>query len=371
MTEALGLYIHVPFCKRKCNYCDFFSVCDFGYAERYVQVLVREIKSYKREPRLELSSVFFGGGTPTLLSGKQIEAIMLSVRESFNVSPNAEITTEANPGTVDREKLSHLYSLGFNRISFGLQSIHENELKILGRIHTFDEFLTSYNMARSVGFSNINVDLMYGIPCQTAESLRQTLERVIALSPEHISAYGLIIEPGTPFFERKDELHLPSEDEERAMYDECVMTLDGAGYSHYEISNYAKPGFECRHNLVYWRNGEYIGVGADATSYFQRIRFSNTRSFSEYFSNECEKYRRSEPSNDADVRYEYAMMRLRLKEGMSLSEYKKLFGLDFLSGKEELINKLLENGYISLRNGSISLTDSGMYVSNSILVELL
>jgi len=373
MITDRGLYIHVPFCKKKCNYCDFCSL-PAQSRERigeYVERLVLEMQKYKRENRVKISTVYFGGGTPTLLEISEYEKILNAAKECFDIKDGAEITTELNPGTVTKEKLQSLKKLGVNRLSIGLQSIHENELKRLGRIHSFEDFLKVYQDARALGFSNVSVDLMYGIPEQTLESFKQTLNRIIELSPEHISAYGLIIEEGTPFYEQKESLNLPSADTECDMYEICCRQLRDAGYNHYEISNYSKHGFESKHNLLYWRNMEYIGIGASAYSYFGGKRYGNTRVLHEYFSENYEKYICYDEQDEPTRRFEYAMMRLRLREGLSLSEYESLFGTSFVSGKEDFICKLSEQGLVRFEDDRLSLTDKGMYVSNSILTELL
>ena len=373
MITDRGLYIHVPFCVKKCNYCDFCSQggADEDLVNGYVDALICEIESYREENRIPVFTVFFGGGTPSLLSSEHIGKIMNSLREVFDLSRCEEITLEVNPGTVSYDKLSRLRNLGINRLSIGLQSVHENELKKLGRIHSFEDFLRTYRDARRLGFDNINVDLMYGIPYQTKESFKETLLTVTALSPEHISAYGLIVEEGTPFFNEADSLPLPTADDECDMYEICIKALADFGYYHYEISNYSKPGYECRHNLLYWRDMEYIGVGASAYSYFRGIRYGNTRNLVEYINSPHDAIEYREVIDKENEMTEYAMMRLRLCEGISLSSYKNKFGADFLFGKQELLIRLCEGGFITLSNDRISLTDKGMYVSNSIISELL
>ncbi len=369
-TDSLGLYVHIPYCVRKCNYCDFCSLPN-GRGEvpkEYINALCDEISSYKGKVCRSLDTVYFGGGTPSLLTSEQISEIMSVLRSSFEISDGAELTFEANPGTVNQDNAQAFKSAGFNRASLGLQSIHENEMKKLGRIHNFQDFLKTYSLLRSSGFDNINVDLMYGIPYQTKDSFRQTLEKVIELSPEHISSYGLIIEEGTPFYSEKDSLLIPTQDDECDMYDLACKILANAGYEHYEISNYAKAGRRSRHNLLYWNFKDYIGVGAAAHSFLSGKRFYNTSDVSEYIrgsSLHCYE------ENDADSAYEYAMLKLRLKDGFLLSEYESRFGTHFLSGKEDVIDALVKAGLIIIDNGRISLTERGFYVSNSILTEIL
>ncbi len=371
-TDGRGLYIHVPFCVRKCNYCDFcsFGISEIAWREKYIDRLCTEIESYKGQD-ITIDSVFFGGGTPSLLTPDEFRRIVCTVRECFVVSPLAEFTVEANPKTLDEKKLLNFVECGVNRLSIGLQSIHENELKILGRIHNFEGFLESYNLARRCGIKNLNVDLMYGIPEQTMDSFEKTLKKIIKLSPEHISLYGLILEEGTPFFKMKEDLPLPSEDTECDMYYLAAKMMADSGYSHYEISNYARPGLECRHNLKYWHCDEYIGVGVSAYSYFGGCRFGNTDDIDEYLSSPCTKYDYRERLDVDSLAYEYVMLGLRLAEGISLDEYKYRFGRDFLSGREKIIDDLKVGGYLSVDNGRIRLTEKGFYVSNSILTELI
>ena len=371
-TKPVGIYIHIPFCKRKCNYCDFCSeAADEAKIERYTDTLCEEITAYKDGKSISVDTVFFGGGTPSVLSPRLFGKIISSLRKSFDILPGAEITAEVNPGTVTEEKARAFFECGVNRISIGVQSIHENELKKLGRIHNFDEFLDTYNLFKMVGIENLSVDLMYGIPEQTLFSFEKTLEEIIALSPNHISCYGLIIEEGTPFFEKRDELDLPSEDEEYAMYSLAHKMLSEHGYRHYEISNYAKQGFYSRHNLKYWHNEEYIGFGISAHSYFLGKRFYNTSDFDEYFSLDSAKYRKEEREEVGTDPFEYAMLALRLEDGFMLDEYEKLFGKSFINGNEEKIKSFAERGLLKVNNGRISLTHEGFYLSNLILSELL
>ncbi len=277
--KPLELYIHIPFCIRKCAYCDFLSApAAPEVQEAYVGQLLQEIAASKKLPEdYEAVTVFFGGGTPGILKGELLCSILRALRDRFSVREDAEITVEANPGTVNRDKLVQYREAGVNRISLGLQSADNQELKLLGRIHTWEQFLESFQLARETGFRNINVDLMSALPGQTTESVHRTLERVLALSPEHISAYSLILEEGTPFYKRYEghpEL-LPSEEEERQMYYDTRDRLCACGYEHYEISNFAKPGYACRHNLGYWERTDYKGFGLGAASLLENVRYTN------------------------------------------------------------------------------------------------
>ena len=371
-TDGRGLYVHIPFCVRKCNYCDFcsFNLSDVDWRGKYIDALCAEIDSYKGR-NIAIDTIFFGGGTPSLLTPAEFERIWGVLKESFVILPCAEFTVEANPKTLDGEKLSAYKSCGVNRLSIGLQSIHGNELKILGRIHNFDEFLDSYSLARECGIDNINIDLMYGIPEQTMDSFRETLRQVLALKPEHISLYGLILEEGTPLFNKKEDITFPTEDTECDMYYLAARELASAGYSHYEISNYASADRECRHNLKYWRCEEYIGVGLSAYSYFDGRRFGNTENIKEYLSSDCEKYSYEEKVDKEIEAYEYVMLGLRLAEGFSLSDYRRRFSRDFCDGRAQIIDGFIKAEYMSIDNDRIRLTDRGFYVSNSILTELI
>ena len=371
-AKPIGLYVHIPFCLKKCAYCDFCSFinADFPQKAEYVDALCREIDSYLGK-EISLDSIFFGGGTPSLLSGEEFSKIASHIREAFTLSDDLEFTVEANPKTLTREKLIAYMNEGVNRISLGLQSANSNELSALGRIHSYEEFVESYMLVRDVGIDNLNVDLMYGIPEQTADSFKATLEKVCALSPEHISVYGLILEEGTPLYKSVDKYRMPTEDEECDMYYLAADFLRAKGYSHYEISNYAKVGRECRHNLKYWRCEEYIGVGLAAYSYFDGKRYGNTTDREVYLSTPSEIIIYEEKSTPESEAYEFVMLGLRLLRGISLSEYKTKFGVDFVTGREEKIQNLLELGYISLTKDNLSLTERGFYVSNSILTSLL
>ena len=284
--KKLGIYIHIPFCKKKCHYCDFISFAGKQeLIEQYINSLKREIENYKTNKKEYLiETIYFGGGTPSYIASKYIIGILQELKQKFNISKNAEITIEANPGTVDEQKLYDYYNAGINRISFGLQSTKSELLKLVGRIHTYSSFLDAYNLARKVGFKNINVDLMIGLPVQTLEDIEKDIEKVIELKPEHISVYSLIVEEGT-IIEQKiknKEIYLPSENLERKMYWKVKEKLQENGYQHYEISNFAKKGFESKHNMSCWNQEEYIGFGLAAHSYIDNKRYSNTENLEDY-----------------------------------------------------------------------------------------
>ena len=285
MKKDIGLYIHIPFCKKKCSYCDFVSFSDKdSLIEKYKEAVIKEIKN-KDISKYKINTIYIGGGTPSILESRDILDIINEVKEY--ISENTEITIEINPGTADKEKLKKYKEIGINRLSIGLQSADNNILKEIGRIHTFEEFLNIYNLARKVGFNNINVDLMLGLPSQTIEILEESVRKIIKLNPEHISIYSLILEENTRMWDmvNKGILKLPSEDIEREMYWKVKNMLESDGYIHYEISNFAKKGYESRHNSDCWEQKEYIGVGLAAHSYLNKIRFSNTSNLEEYINN--------------------------------------------------------------------------------------
>ena len=370
-TDPIGLYVHIPFCVRKCNYCDFCSFPDNAQLrENYVASLISEIESYRSAPRIKIDTVFFGGGTPSLLSGEQFSAVVKAIRKSFCLCENYEFTVEVNPGTVNEAILRVFKDSGVNRLSIGFQSMHDNEQKILGRIHNYNDFYEAFALARSLGFDNVNVDVMYGIPEQTADSFEQTLLAVTDLSPEHISCYGLIIEEGTPFCEMKESLRLPDEDTECSMYEEASRLLSKKGYEHYEISNYSKRGRQCRHNLKYWRDEDYIGVGLAAHSYYRGERLYNTESFGEYLGKTRAQYQYSERTPGKDA-FEYVMLALRLREGLSLIKYEGIFGVSFLQGRERILEKYKKLGLLEVTKTSVRLTEKGFYLSNTVISDLV
>ena len=322
--KELELYLHIPFCVKKCNYCDFFSASGSEEEqEAYVQAMVQEIHRYQEKFRsYEVKTIFFGGGTPSLLSGSQAERIFRSLHDSFEIARDAEITMEMNPGTVDLQKLKQYKEIGVNRLSIGLQSAQNRELKMLGRIHTFEDFLETWKEVEKAGFENRNIDLMSALPGQKLETWEDTLRKVLALQPEHISAYSLILEEGTPFYNwyesgRFDagDWELPSEEEEYTMGERTIQILQEAGMHRYEISNYAKPGKECRHNLGYWNRTEYLGIGAGSSSLIGETRFNRIRDRKEY----VEMIHRGEA---VDTEQEFLSKESQMEEFMYLGEEK-------------------------------------------------
>lgn len=368
----LGVYIHIPFCIRKCNYCDFCSFPDKdGSAMReYCDELCRRMRAFSEDNgRREVDTVYFGGGTPSLLPSVCFESLFKTLRECFLIDADAEITVECNPATVSRESLEGLHELGVNRLSIGLQSANENELRALGRLHSFEELCESFGLARMVGFDNISLDLMYGIPEQTLESFENSLLRVCELAPEHISSYGLKIEDGTAFGRMRDSLTLPDEDEEYEMYTLCRRVLEAHGYERYEISNFAKRGYESRHNMRYWKLEDYIGFGVAAHSCIQNERFGNSRDIAAFLRGEDIVEERYSVNVD-ERRREYVMLGLRLGKGISDSEYRAFCGRGLLDDMPQ-IEKFVSAGYLVKSGERVAFSDKGFFVSNAILSELL
>ena len=397
--KPLGIYVHIPFCIRKCLYCDFLSApSDETTRESYVNALLAEIDAqaplYKG---FQVHTVFFGGGTPSLLMPEQTAAILERLYQRFSFLPEKEmeITLEANPGTLTEEKLRAWRKAGVNRLSIGLQSAHDEELKSLGRIHTWKEFLRGYEAARRAGFSNLNIDLMSALPGQSVESWMDTLESVVELKPEHISAYSLIIEEGTPFYDwygpqdaasEKRQMEkrkpLPSEEEDRLMYERTGEYLAKGGYGRYEISNYALPGFACRHNLAYWERTDYAGFGLGAASLRENVRWSNTAELAEYLAHAGQTGEETRIKKEMsrlsiqDQMEEFMFLGLRKTEGVSASTFERLYGKPLEAVYEEPVERLIREGLLlryQKEDGSVffRLSDKGIDVSNYALAMFL
>ena len=383
--QTLELYVHIPFCKKKCRYCDFLSFAGEDWTqETYTQALIREIGAWRGKENKKVSSVFVGGGTPSILSVRRMEEIFEALRESFFLAEDAEITIECNPGTLEKEKLEVYKCLGVNRLSLGLQSAKNEELRLLGRIHTWETFLESFQMARKAGFENLNVDLISALPGQTVESWRETLEKTIALSPEHISAYSLIIEEGTPFYQEYEEdakireaggdpQFLPSEDAERQMYEDTEKILGNAGYSRYEISNYAKPGMACQHNMGYWQRKEYIGLGLGASSLYREGRWRNPENLLEYCNRKQDMPERKDLQklSRKDQMEETMFLGLRLMQGVEEEAFFREFGCTCREVYGEVLDRLEDQGLLKEENGRIFLTSHGIDISNYCMAEFL
>ena len=377
MSGGMELYLHMPFCVRKCAYCDFLSFPSGAKTQRmYAKRLMEDIGVMgKRYGEIPVETIFIGGGTPSVPDSGLIVEIMEHVRHAFHVADGAEISMEANPGTVTREKLTDYRKAGINRLSFGLQSANDQELKLLGRIHTWAEFLESFTLARECGFANLNIDLMSALPGQTCESWKETLSRVTDLDPEHISAYSLIIEEGTPFGERygseEGRKLLPDEDSEREMYHETKRFLKDCGYERYEISNYAKPGRECRHNIGYWTGVPYLGLGLGASSYLDGCRFTVNPDMKQYLEEKPGMFTDIEKLTKKDMEEEFFYVGLRMTAGVSLSEFERRFGISAKEVYPGLMETFVKEKAARFEGDRFVLTDYGLDVSNYIMAQFL
>ena len=388
--REIGLYIHIPFCKHKCYYCDF---CSFEKSEtiyeRYVNALIKEITNYdfflynnnvieNINDEVMVKTIYFGGGTPSIISERYIEKILMAIRNKFNCASNIEITIEVNPGTANFEKLNKYKSIGINRLSIGLQSTSDRLLKLIGRIHNFEQFENIYKIAREVGFSNINVDLMIGLPTQSLEDVRDSLYKIIKMAPEHISVYSLILEDDTVLKRLVDngEIDLPDEDLERDMYWEVKETLQNNGYIHYEISNFCREAFQSKHNTDCWNQKEYFGLGLSAHSYFGGIRYSNISDLNLYIENiENNKFNNNiqiEEVQDKVLKMnEYVILKLRMLEGLSLNKFYELFGTNFFDEYNDEFRKIQKEGLVDSDKGFIKLTDKGIDFANIVWEEFI
>jgi len=388
----LGLYVHIPFCAKKCGYCDFYSVrAGEKTHEAYIDALIKQMKEYSLTAKENLiDSVFIGGGTPTCIGTNLLLKIIKNLKNFYDISRNLEFTVEANPKTIDLKGLKKLYKAGVNRLSIGLQSAHDKELKLLSRIHNYNDFEECYSNAKTAGFTNISVDVMYGIPGQTLKSFYETLKKVVDFNPAHISAYGLKIEPGTVFYKNYDKIqkYLPSEEDERNMYLMCCEFLERNGYNQYEISNFAKKGGECRHNLKYWNCFEYIGLGTGAHSYFANCRFSFKKDIKEYLKSfnydeikldkvdmfDLEKYNLFDEHamiKPNERIGEYVMLGFRLKSGVDKNKFAKLFSREFDDMYYNKIAPFIKSGHIIDTGTGYALSREGMFVSNYILGKII
>lgn len=381
--KSLELYVHIPFCVRKCEYCDFLSApAGADTQQEYVRNLLLEIEQKGvRCTDYEVTTIFFGGGTPSILKAGWIADILDAIHRNFKVRKDAEITIECNPGTLTFEKLSIYKSAGINRISVGLQSASDAELRELGRIHTYEDFLRSYDLIRKKGFSNVNIDLMAALPGQTLKSYEQTLRRVLTLKPEHISAYSLIIEEGTPFYEKyeADELlrekgekpqMLPSEETERLMYERTKKLLLAHGYERYEISNYARRGYACRHNIGYWRRENYLGFGLGSASLLENERFHNTTDFTDYLGGDYLAYEQEKLDKKSQME-EFMFLGLRMTEGISTECFRQTFGLTVELVYGPVLEQQIADQLLRKEDGRIFLTERGLDVSNYVMAQFL
>lgn len=375
-NKEIGVYVHIPFCKQKCYYCDFISYCNKdNLIDDYVKAVRKEIRMQNIQS--QITTVYIGGGTPSYIDSKYIVEIIEEIKKK-NISKRPEITIEVNPGTATKEKLKNYKKCGINRLSIGLQSAQDEILKEIGRIHNFEQFLETYQMARKVGFKNINVDLILGIPNQRIKDLKNSLEKIIELQPEHISVYSLIVEDGTTIANKieKGELELPDEDTERNMYWYVKNTLELNGYIHYEISNFAKKGRESKHNKNCWNQNQYFGFGVAAHSYRDITRYSNTEKIEEYIKNVMtERLDRNriihEIQKEYDAEKEYMLLGLRKIEGINISEFKLKFGDNPIYLFRNELKKLTDEGLIIVDEDYIRLTNKGIDLANLVWEEFV
>ncbi|WP_027437791.1 radical SAM family heme chaperone HemW [Lachnospira multipara] len=392
-NNQLGIYIHIPFCVQKCVYCDFLSAPATNDVKiKYIEALKKEIELVglnNKEKEIEVNSIFFGGGTPSCIDPELIQSVLDTIKNNFRVNEFAEITIECNPGTLSEDKAYSYRNAGINRISFGLQSCDDKELKMLGRIHDFDDFRDSFRMARNYGFNNINVDLMTGLPGQTKESLLKTLKTALAFKPEHISAYGLILEEGTVLFDRINEYPpIPSEELDRQMYDITRKSFIKSGYVQYEISNYAKPGYECIHNLKYWNREEYLGFGIGAASFIDEKRYSNITDINSYIDitsklmdelmdnkliniDLSSLYASFEKLDINDAKEEFMFLGLRKIQGISILDYKEKFNQEIYEQYSKEIEDNINKGLLILENNRLKLTAKGIDISNTVMSDFI
>lgn len=363
--KKTGLYIHIPFCIRKCAYCDFISYEGVlsDIKEKYVEALVQEMQEYCGE---EIDTVYFGGGTPTTLETGQIERLMQAARDNFAICKDAEITIECNPKTADYDYFKRLKKCGINRLSIGVQSLNDDELLFLGRAHNREEAISCIKQAKEAGFDNFSVDVMFGLPCQTIDSVKKTIDGLIDLAPSHISCYSLIIEPNTPFFE--NGIQPLEEDSEREMQAFIVEYLKEKGYLRYEISNFAKGGKVSRHNIKYWENVPYIGIGAAASSYYKAMRYEKETNIEAYIENPLKRINLHKIAKE-DEMSEFMFLGLRKTEGVSLSEFYENFGIE-IEEKYDIKNHL-KHGLLIKEDGRLFLSERGIDVSNAVLCDFV
>lgn len=378
--KPLGLYVHIPFCRSKCDYCDFCSIVpnSNSVVEHYTDALILQMEDYSARLRPYLiDTVYIGGGTPTSLDEKRLSRIIENIYRNFKIAKKAEFTVEANPATCDLKSLRRLRKLGVNRLSMGLQSVHDNELRALGRIHTFADFRETYEAARTAGFDNVSLDLMYGIPEQTEKSFAETLSAVTALEPDHISMYALKIEDGTPFAHRKDSLVLPDEDAQFSMYMNGVEYLASRGFERYEISNFARGGRYSKHNLKYWHCEEYFGLGAAAHSFLEGERISTTKNIRDFIdgleiiNNDINVIDSKVAVKGEALADDYVMLAMRLSEGVNAADFNAKFGIDFNEKYGKLLDDYVDDGFVEKDEKGYRFTSAGMFVSNYILSDVL
>ena len=374
----LGLYIHIPFCVRKCKYCDFNSFkLNIDEKKKYLSALSKEMELYKEKiGQKEIDSIFVGGGTPSILNEEEIKILFDNINLNFKIKEDAEITMECNPGTLTLNKLKTMKKCGVNRLSIGLQAVQNHHLKYIGRIHTFEEFEKNYHEAKKVGFDNINIDLMYALPNQTKEDWMESLEKVVNLNPTHISAYSLILEENTELFDmyERKEFKLLDEDTDIEMYEYTINYLKSHGYNQYEISNYAKKGFECKHNILYWKCENYVGIGTSASGFLDEIRYNNLCEIDKYeelILNSKKPIEWEEKLSIKDKIEESIFLGLRMNEGIKFKDFKNKYDFNFLEEYKNEIEKLTKLQLIDINETGMKLTQKGKEISNSVFVEFI
>ncbi len=377
--NSLGLYLHIPYCLHKCGYCDFNShKINTEEMDAYVTALLREMAHYAKGPAKDrqIATIFLGGGTPTTLPVHWLEEILKTIRDRFNVADDCEISFEANPATVSLEPLQRMRTAGYNRISIGVQSFHEPELKLLDRIHSEEEIHMTVEKAREAGFDNLSLDLMFALPGQTMASWEDNLAQALSKNPEHLSTYNLTIEPETAFhtLKAKGKLTLPPDDFQLEFYKKSIQTVTEAGYRHYEISNFCKPEKECRHNLIYWNNGDTLGLGAGASSYLDGSRFKNCNLPARYIreiETQSTAVEFSEQLESRQAMGETLMLGLRLREGMNIPPFEERFQTSFHKTYDEVISSLTKKNLITLDKNRIALSPEGLFLADSVILEFL
>ncbi len=368
--KEIGIYIHIPFCKKKCLYCDFTSFSNKNnLIEQYIITLEKEIEENLKGKEFLVKTIYIGGGTPSSIDSKHISSIVNKIKDSTVIDKNVEITIEVNPGTINIDKLRDYIDVGINRISIGLQETDNSILKQIGRIHTYEEFMQTYNMAKLAGFNNINVDLMFGLPNQNIENIKNTLEKIINLRPNHISTYSLILEEGTELYKKKNILNLPDEETERNMYWYIKNILENNGYKHYEISNFALKGYESRHNMDCWNQKEYIGFGIAAHSYINGKRYSNTVNIEQYIKRNEKTIH--EIQTKEDMQKEFMLLGLRKIDGISIKDFKNKFGENPIYIYKEELSKLVEKKLLIICGDNIKLTNKGLDLANIVWEEFV
>lgn len=374
----IGLYVHIPFCHSKCHYCDFLSFANKQLDGEYVEALVKELCNHSKviQGVHTIKSIFIGGGTPTVLSPFLLERVCTTIKERFDLDPEVEWTIEANPGTINKDHIAVFNKCGVNRVSLGLQACQDTLLRKIGRIHTFKEWEQSiYNLCEA-GITNLNTDLMFMLPGQTLSEWEESIRTVCSYPIQHISGYSLIVEEGTRFGDLYDQgkLYLPSEEEDRQMYEMIKAYLKGSGFNHYEISNWAKPGKECKHNILYWRQEPYIGAGIGAHSYFNEIRYSNTYDLKQYitYDGDLEKIKKEEEIITRKMsQEEFMFLGLRLLEGVSLADFKKRYGQDLEVVYKNQLEKWIKEKALVQNKDRLYLSDYGIDISNQIFSSFL